>query len=420
MERLRWGLLASAVLLVAVLASMLGYARYRAIKAWRQIVAHSGATLSHDTNGFTYSQAVKGRTVFTVHAAKAIPEGDGRYSLHDAVLVLYGPNGGRADRISGAEFDYDEKAGVARALGEVHIDLQAPAGLAGVAAAKGVQGPGANGAANGVGGNGASGAAPGAAPAAAPAAAPGGAAGRGWELESGMESPGTIHVRTSGLVYMHKLGVAATKEEVEIQYGDFRGYARGAEFNSEESVVHLLAEVRAETTARGQAVALRASKADLDRNENVVRLAGPVVRSGGREGRAAAAVVRIRKDGTVEQVQASGQVMLAAGTQRLTAARMEAALSGQSMLQRAEFAGGVEVDDSSAERPVHGVARTLTVACNGAGSPTGAVAEGQVAVEMDDRAGGGEGVLHRRMGGDRMVVSLRTKTHGEATEVSRV
>ena len=62
-----------------------------------------------------------------------------------------------------------------------------------------------------------------------------------------------IHVRTSGLTYVKKLGVAATDQEVEIEYAGMHGWAKGAEFDTGQSVVHLLADVRAEGTLRGTA-----------------------------------------------------------------------------------------------------------------------------------------------------------------------
>ncbi len=131
-ERLRWGLLAGALVLVAVLVVLLSYGRYRAVKAWKQIVARSGATITHETNGVTYSQAVGGKTIFTLHAKRAIPHGQGRYTLEDGMLLLYGKDGQPADRISGAQFEYDERQGIARAAGQVDMQIEPPAGLPGI------------------------------------------------------------------------------------------------------------------------------------------------------------------------------------------------------------------------------------------------------------------------------------------------
>ncbi|HSU20040.1 MAG TPA: LPS export ABC transporter periplasmic protein LptC, partial [Acidobacteriaceae bacterium] len=268
-ERLRWGLLAAALLLIAVIVSLLAYGRYRAVRAWRQIVAHSGATVTHEAHEVTYSQAVGGRTVFTIHAADAMPHGDGKYILRNVELLLYGRNGTRVDRIYGSEFDYDQKNEIARALGEVHMDLQAPAALSSGARDEHSAKP-----QNDVG------------------------------TQEVAETPDTIHVRTSGLVYMRNIGVASTDQEVEIAYQGFHGYAKGAEFNSDESTVHLLADVRVEAPVRGQTMQLTAMRADLERDSNVIRLLQPRVRSGSgsdeRDGSASQATLHLRKDGSLQ------------------------------------------------------------------------------------------------------------------------
>jgi lipopolysaccharide export system protein LptA len=81
-ERLRVRLLAGAGVLVLATAAFLGYVRF----SGRQ-------DIRRETNAFTYSQTVKGRTRFTVHAAKAIQHSDGKYTLHDAEIVLYDQDG---------------------------------------------------------------------------------------------------------------------------------------------------------------------------------------------------------------------------------------------------------------------------------------------------------------------------------------
>src|ERR1700756_4153785 len=174
-ERLRWGLLAGALLLVGVVVVLLSYGRYRAFEAWKQIVKRSGATITHETSGVTYSQALGGKQIFTLHAKRAVPHGDGRYTLEDGMLVLYGPNGQPTDRISGARFEYDEKQGVAHAAGEVDIDIEPPEALT------------RNNKANAVGGG-------------------------------QKAAPQAIHVSTSGLTYVKKLGGAATDQDVAIEY----------------------------------------------------------------------------------------------------------------------------------------------------------------------------------------------------------
>jgi lipopolysaccharide export system protein LptA len=388
-ERLRWGLLAGGLLLVAVLLVLMGYGRYHAVEMWRRIVARSGATITHETNGFTYSQNVAGRTIFTLHAAKAVPYGDGKYTLHDAVLILYGQKGDRTDRIYGADFDYDQKTQVARALGEVHMDLQPPEGLTGRGTAQGGSGPAA------------------------------------VTRETNMESPETIHVRTSGLVYVRKLGVAATDQDVEIAYQGFVGHSRGAEFDSGQSVVHLLHDVRVNGNLRGQPMTMTAAKADLDQEAEVMTLAQPIIRSegrmrsAGRTASAATAVVHLRKDGSVEQVHASGDVVFEEGTRSVHAAVMDAAMSTQSLLEHAEFPSGATVDDRSSARPMHGTARSMRIVCDSAGEPVSVVAAGSVTGEMEQRAAGGQ-TLHRQMAAERVVLGLKRGGRGRPMQVSEI
>src|SRR5882757_10153687 len=125
-ERLRFWLLVGAGLLVIVIAAFLGYAHYRAHRFLRDLPQKLGVDVRRETNNVTYSQSVQGRTIYTIHAAKAVERSDGKMTLHDVGIVLYGRKQDRADRIYGQEFEYDQKSEIIRAVGEVHIDLQAP------------------------------------------------------------------------------------------------------------------------------------------------------------------------------------------------------------------------------------------------------------------------------------------------------
>ncbi len=378
-ERIRWGLLLGALLLIAVLAALLSYGRYRAVKQWKQILARSGATITHETDGVTYSQAVGGKTIFTLHAQHAVPHGDGKYTLENGILLLYGANGQPADRISGAQFDYDEKEGVAHAAGEVDIEVSPPAGLA----AKRANSQGS----------------------------------RDNSTGKADANAQPIHVRTSGLTYVKKLGVAATDQEVEIEYAGMHGWARGAEFDSGESVVHLLADVRAEGALRGTPATLTATKADLNRDANLIVLTAPEVRSGGRTVRAAGAVLHIRKDGSLETLEASGGVALKEATRTITAAALNAVMNDQSQMQHAALSGGVRMEDTSAERPMHGSAKSATVVCDSAGQPTSAVMDGGVSLVVEDRKTPGSS-LTRQVGAERVTLGLLHSRQG--TKVSGV
>ncbi len=130
--KLRVWLLVGAGLLVGVIVAFVGAAHYKAHKFIKDLPGKLGIDIQQETTGFTYSQSngAKGRTIYSIHAAKAQQRKDGKLALHDVVIVLYGNGQGteqRADRIYGNEFEYEQSSGVVRAIGEVHIDLQAPA-----------------------------------------------------------------------------------------------------------------------------------------------------------------------------------------------------------------------------------------------------------------------------------------------------
>jgi lipopolysaccharide export system protein LptA len=124
-ERLRVWLLAGAGLLLVVLAVFIGSARYLMHHFLARLPAKLGINIKSETNGFTYSQSLQGKTVYTIHAAKEVEHTDGKITLHGVTMVLYGRKGDRADEIKGDEFEYDQSAGMVRAIGPVHIDLRA-------------------------------------------------------------------------------------------------------------------------------------------------------------------------------------------------------------------------------------------------------------------------------------------------------
>src|SRR5271154_2998614 len=250
-DRLRVWLLVGAGLLVIVVAAFLEYAHYRAHRFLTNLPQKLGIDVRQETNNFTYSQSVQGRTVYTVHAAKAVERSDGKMTLHDVGIVLYGRKQDRADRIYGNEFEYDQKNGIVRAEGEVHIDLQAPEAADAnskmdYAAGKDLHGTG---------------------------------------HES--RDPRLIHVTTSGLVFLQKLGVAATEKDIEFESGGLTGHAVGAEYNSDTGVVVLHSAVKVNGLEHDQPVLLTASRAVLDRaGRTLVMLHAKYVSVGGEEGAA--------------------------------------------------------------------------------------------------------------------------------------
>ena len=65
----RRALAAGVVLLVAVVLGFIAYGHMRAQKFILGLPGKLGVDVKQETNGFTFSQSVAGRTVFTVHAS---------------------------------------------------------------------------------------------------------------------------------------------------------------------------------------------------------------------------------------------------------------------------------------------------------------------------------------------------------------
>jgi len=349
-ERLRVWLLVGAGLLVVVIAAFLGYAHYRAHRFLTNLPKKLGVNVRRETNGFTYSQSVQGRTIYTVHASTAVERADGKVTLHDVGIVLYGQKQNRADRIYGKEFEYDQKNGVIRADGEVHIDLQAPEAADANAKMDYAAGKDLH------------------------------AGGAGEKKDVRL-----IHVTTSGLVFLQKLGVAATDKDIEFESGGLTGHAVGADYNSDTGVVVLHSAVKVNGLQRDQPVLLTASRAELDRqNEKAVLTQAKYVTVGGKSGAGQTAqarnvVAHLREDGTIERLEAEGDVTLSNGAGgTMVAPRGEMTLNAQSQPQSAVMLGGVRYTADDPLRKAAGEASEGRVSFDKAGQPQHVVLIGAV------------------------------------------
>jgi len=363
-ERIRVGLVAGSVLLLAVLAGTYGYARYRAGKAWidrgKKLLQSS---VARETDGYTFSHTLGPNTSFTLHAAKTFQHDNGTWTLHDVVIEVYESHENRVDRIYGNQFEWDENQGIARAVGEVQMDLQLPSSV--VATQRHGSPATAGGAEN-------------------------------------------IHVRTSGLVFVRNLGIAATTEHIEFSYKGLTCVAKGAEFDNSPSALHLLADVQINGVMHQQPVVLHAVKADLDRDSNVVSFVQPVLETGDRKGRADSAVLHLRRDGSVERAEGSGNVALDTATAHVTAPRLDATMDAKNTPQTAKLSGGVKLVDTDAKRPAEGEAGEVRLRFDAAGHPAEMTAVNGAHL-LAKQAGAGGVWLEREMRGNQIVAELHTE-----------
>jgi lipopolysaccharide export system protein LptA len=369
-ERLRRGLLAGAGLLVLIIAGFLTFAHYRAHRFLTELPRKLGADIQQETNSFTWSQTVKGRTIFTVHAAKAIQHKDGKYTMRDVGISVYGRGQAeegnrvgqvdRVDRIYGKEFELDQAAGVVRAMGEVHLDLQAPPKTGDPGAASGESGK-----------------------------APRQGDGLGHEEE--LKNAQLIHVKTSGLVYLQKLGVAATDQSIEFEYNGLTGNAIGADYNADSGVLILHSAVKVSGLDHGRPILLTASHAELNRVSRRVLLTQAKFVSVNGEGKgegarqtveARQATAILRPNGSTERLMGEGGVRITAGDgSRVTSQRGEMLLSELSKPESMRMTGDVRYTAKDQAREASGEAAEARATFDTLGHMEKAVLTGSVHVK---------------------------------------
>lgn len=317
-ERLRIWLLAAAGLLTVVLVAFLAYAHLRAHRFLAKLPGRLGVDLRQETSGFTWSQSVKGKTVFTIHASKAVQHLDGKVTLRDVGIIVYGQTQDRADRISGSEFEYDQAAGIVRAKGEVNLDLQTPAGA-------------------------------GAKP----------------------SDDRIIHAKTSGLVFLQKERVASTDNEVDFHFRGLTGHAKGANYSSDAGTIALHADVRMSGTEGNTPFTLTSSQASFDRSSERILLRNARYTgrqaSAQRKAKADRAVVFFRDDGTAEKIEAEGDVTLLDGSRSIAGGRSRVSLANGNHLRLVEMWNGVRLTDNTPGQQTNGRAEQGTAHFNGTG-----------------------------------------------------
>jgi lipopolysaccharide export system protein LptA len=320
-ERLRAGVLVLGVLLVVAVAGFLGYARYRGHKLLSDLPHQLGMQIQQSADGFTYSQSHGGHTLFTLHASKVVQYKDkGRASLHDVSILLYGPDGKRTDRISGQDFDYDPSSGIAQAQGEVQIDLQNP----GQPQANLKAGP---------------------------------QAGSGLPaVATGTGVSGNIRVKTSGLVFNQKTGLATTTQAVDFEFPQASGKATGASYDSEKGVLILNHAVEIDSTSDdGSPVVVHASSAQLVRDSHQGFFEQIAWRYRGDRMSAEHATLLFRDDGSAQQINASGKIHLETDTGTVVDSKTGVMqMDAHSQPLKAHLTEGVAFHSYDAQRKVNG------------------------------------------------------------------
>jgi lipopolysaccharide export system protein LptA len=332
---MRTVVLAAGVLLVGSLVVFLARGRLKNPLNLKELPQRLGVNVTADASGYTLDHSFSGHSRYKIHASKVATYKDNHAILRDVKIELFGEDGSRVDRIEGAEFDYDQKNGKATASGQVEITLMRPAE----------------------------------APAIAPkAAAKQVAAGKGKSIPlftaAQTAERGEIHVKTSGLTFDTKSGVATTGEHVDFSMVQGSGSSMGASYDSKGLLV-LDKAVELNTERGGKTVEIHAQHAEFERDTHLGRLHAATADYRGGEATAGDANILFRDDGSAVRLDAlNGFNMRTATGGHIAAPQGFMEFDGHNQPRHGHLEGGVRMDstreaqDGAAQRKMRGTSPT--------------------------------------------------------------
>ncbi len=353
--------LAAGGLLLAVLVVFLAVGRWKNPFNRRDLPQKLGIEIQQEANGVTYTQARGGHTLFKIHASKVVELKQGNAQLHDVKIELYGADGSRVDRIEGAEFEYDQKAGTAKAAGTVEITLMRP----------------------------------GVAPAIAPKAATGQVVGdkrKGAPVATAAEKAarGEIAVKTSGLTFDQKSGKATTSQHVDFSMVQGVGSAVGATYDSDQGLLVLDRAVELRVVRGRETIVIHAQHAEFERESQLCRLRAATADYQGGQSTAGEAKFLFREDGSAVRLEATSGFMLTTATgSHLAAPTGVMEFNEQNQPRHGRLTGGVTMDSAGEtagrRRQLHGTAPTAELEFSGQGQLHHAHLETSVAMESEEQ-----------------------------------
>jgi lipopolysaccharide export system protein LptA len=312
-------ILAAGVLLLAALVVFLAVGKWKNPFNRRDLPQQLGMEIQQEANGVTYTQARGGHTLFKIHASKVVQLKKGNALLHDVKIELYGEDGSRVDRIEGSEFEYDQKAGTAKATGPVEITLMRPGvapAIAPKAAAKQVAGDKLKG---------------------APVAAVAEAAARG-----------EVRVKTSGLTFDQNSGMAKTSERVDFSMVQGAGSSQGATFDSQQGLLVLDRAIELAMRRGAETIHLHAQHAEFERAAQLCRLHTATVGYQDGEVEAGDAKILFRDDGSAVRLEATnGFKLTTASGGHLASPAGQMDFDERSQPRHGHLEGGVTMDSTS-------------------------------------------------------------------------
>ncbi|MDE3199434.1 MAG: hypothetical protein KGN79_00830, partial [Acidobacteriota bacterium] len=366
-ERLRTLVLGAGVLLVVALIALLAIGKWRNPFSKRDLPKRLGINIQQEANGITYSQSRGGRTLFRIHASKVVDLKEGKALLHDVSIELFGANGNRVDRIEGSEFEYDQKSGIARAAGEVEITLTHAGQTMALPQGKNSHSEAGHGASSKL------------------------------SVAERNAVRGEIHVKTSGLTFDQKSGIASTSQQLEFSLNQGRGSAIGASFNSQQGLLVMDHAVDLRFVRGADPIHVTAQHAEYNQDDQLVRLAGTSADFRGGEAKAQLAVIQLRPDGSAKELNASGGfTMNTPNGDSLSSPKGTMQFDSRNRPQSGRFEDGVQFASLQKGRVLHGTSPLMLLSFNKGGILTSAHLERGVDMHSEETTSGRNAVQVRR------------------------
>ncbi len=348
--RLRIWFAVLTITLVVVVSGVYLVRRYQQRVLLHIAAKKLGVEIQQSTEGFSLSKSEGGRTLFKISAKKATQYKEtGRAALQDVNIIVYGRDGSRFDQIYGANFEYDNKTGNVTARGEVDIDLEANA--------QGPQRP---------------------------------------DQATPAELKNPIHLKTSGLVFNQKTGLAHTDESIEFHVPQANGSARGVDYDSHTNRLTLNSDIKVATLGPDPRN-LAAAHAVITKEPRRAVLSSVTIKQPDSTITSDVVTVAFRNDNTIEQIFADGHVEAdnnGVNSYQVEAAKANLKFGNDNDLQLATLSDGTQFR-SSGERPMHGYSGRIILHFDQSTQPTN-VRLADNAHIIEDPAGSGPSRAQQR------------------------
>ena len=303
-----------AIALLVVVTASYFIARARLKPQFHNLSTQLGIDIQQTSEGFTLSKSEGGRTIFTIHASRAVTfKKGGRADLKNVHIVVYGKAHDRFDQIYGQEFTYDPESGDINALGEVNIDLQGYA-----------EGP------------------------TKPDQAP----------PDELKNP--IHITTRSLTFNQKTGIARTDDVVEFRTVQASGTAKGAYYESGSNELQLKSDVHIVTTG-DDAADITGTGGIIQKDPRQAILFGAAIYQPDRTLTADKLTMQFESDNSVQHAQAEGNLNIEVRGPTIvdiSGPRGDLNMGPQNVVQQAIVSGGAKFN-TRGDNLSHGSADTF-------------------------------------------------------------